>query len=85
MLDAVGIDHLALHDSAEDLYFEALVFDGCGQGFDHAGDVVIGDDVCGGTVDDFVDVLDSDLVGGDFDEVVFGDEDSAAAVGDLAR
>ena len=31
-----------------------------------------------------VDVLDSDLVGGDLDEVVFGDEDSAAAVGDIA-
>ena len=75
MLDTVGVDRFALHDSAEDLDFEALVLDGCGQCFDHCGDVVIGDDVCGWAVDDFVDVLDTDLVGGDFDEVVFGDED----------
>ena len=37
-----------------------------------------------GAVDDLVDVADADLVGGDFDEVVFGDEDSAATVGDIA-
>ena len=84
LFDAAGVDEFVFHHAAKDLHLDALPLNRRRQRFYHAGDIVISDDVGGWPVDDGVDVADTDLVGRDLDEVIFGDEDSAAAFDDIA-